>query len=395
MNQIRVIEIKNLKDAYEEMEKIGVDKVGIEIMTPKTIFRILKIEGMDNRAANVLKQEMLSLGGEVAINDQVSRFKPGEGAVLIFGTLQQYQRLTEKLQIQPYGLAEIGKKIAEINRNYEQKIFSSEQKTLIMGILNVTPDSFADGGKYYTFDKATARAEKMVSEGTDIIDIGGESTRPGAEPVPLEEELKRVIPVISELAKKIKVKISIDTYKSEVARQALDKGASLVNEISGLRFDPQMVEVISKYGVPVIIMHMQGTPRNMQENPYYEDVVKDIYSFFEERINFALENGIKKENIYLDPGIGFGKTVEHNLQILRRINEFHSLGYPLVLGTSRKSFIGKSLDSSGQGLPVEERLEGSIASYVWAIIHRIRILRVHDVKEALRAVKVTEAIVGG
>lgn len=386
--QVRLVKLENLGKVKQEMTKIGVDEKGIEIMTPKAAFLTLKVEGLKNQAANILKQEMLALGGEAAVSYEVCAFKPGTSSVLLMGSLRHFQNLLEKLTWQPYQLPEIREKIKETLENYLK--LETSQKVEIMGILNVTPDSFSDGGKYFAPEKAIVYAEKMAEEGADIIDVGGESTRPGAESVPLEEELKRVIPVISELAKRVKVRISIDTYKSEVARQALDCGARMVNEISSLRFDPQMVEILSKYKVPVIIMHMLGTPRNMQDNPRYEDVVGEIFSFFEERIEFASQNGIKKENIYLDPGIGFGKSVEHNLEILRRIGEFHSLGYPLVLGTSRKSFLGKILDAD-----VGERLEGSIATYIWAVLQKVKVLRVHDVRETKRAVKVVEAIMGG
>lgn len=393
MTQVRIIEIQNLEKAKEEMKKIGVNKEGIEIMTEKAIFLTLKIENIKNQAANILKQEMLALGGEAAVSYEVCTFKPGTSTILLFGTLKQFQLLVEKLTWQPYDLPKIREEIKNLLEKY---LSHSPERTQIMSILNVTPDSFSEGGKYFDFKKAIGHAEVMVSEGADILDIGGESTRPGAESVPLEEELRRVIPVIENLVKKIKLPISIDTYKSEVAKRALDSGARMVNDISGLRFDPQMVKIVAGYQVPVIIMHMQGTPRNMQENPVYDDVVKDIYTFFEERINFCLNVGIRKENIYLDPGIGFGKTVEHNLEILRRLNEFHSLGYPLVLGTSRKSFIGKILDTEVDPVKkfygVEERLEGSLATYVWAIVHGVKILRVHDVKETKRITQVTEAI---
>lgn len=394
MSKARVIEIKSLEQAKEEMRKIGVDPQGVEIMAPKVLFLSLKIKDVKNQAANILKQEMLALGGESAVSYEVCAFKPGTSTVLLFGTLRQLQLLVDKLTWQPYDLPKIREEIKQIIEKYIQRTLP--EKTEIMGILNVTPDSFSDGGKYFDLKKAIAHGEEMVNQGADIIDIGGESTRPGAEIVPLAEELRRVIPVIENLAKKIKIPISIDTYKSEVAKRALDAGAKMVNDISGLRFDPEMVKIVSQYQAPVVIMHIKGTPRNMQENPEYTDVVDEIYDFFLERINFALDSGIKKENIYLDPGIGFGKTVEHNLDILRRISEFHSLGYPLVLGTSRKSFIGKILENRVDSIKklygAEERLEGSIATYVWAIIQGIKILRVHDVKETKKAIKITETI---
>ena len=267
-------------------------------------------------------------------------------------------------------------------------------KTKIMGILNVTPDSFYDGGKYNKTELAIKHAEEMIEEGADIIDIGGESTRPGAEPISIEEEKKRVLPVISELRKRNKdIKISVDTYKSEVAEEAIDMGATIVNDVSGLQFDKNMPEVISKKNVSVIIMHIKGTPRDMQINPTYEDVVKEIKEFLKERIEYATENGINKRNIFIDPGIGFGKTTEHNLEILKRLKEFKELGFPVVLGTSRKSFIGRILGTEENPIPPEERLEGSIATYVWAVIQGVDILRVHDVKQTKMALKVIDRII--
>lgn len=259
-----------------------------------------------------------------------------------------------------------------------------------MGVLNVTPDSFSDGGKFFSLDKALSQGLEMVEEGADIIDVGGESTRPSSVPVSLEEEKKRVLPVIEKLAKKIQVPISIDTYKSQLVRKALEAGAEMINDISGLRFDSEMVKVVSKFNVPVIIMHIKGTPKNMQENPYYEDVTGEIKEYFEERINLATSSGIAEENIILDPGIGFGKRFEDNLAILKNLKEFKKLGKPLLVGLSRKSFIGKILD-----LPVEERLEGSLGALALSIMQGANIVRVHDVKESVRVAKVVDAILRG
>jgi len=261
--------------------------------------------------------------------------------------------------------------------------------TFIMGILNVTPDSFYDGGKYSIWDRAVQRAEKMLEDGADIIDIGGESTRPGAESVSLEEELDRVIPVI-EAIRDFPIPISIDTYKAKVAAEALKHGASIVNDISGLRFDPEMAKVVAKYNVPVIIMHIKGTPRDMQKNPHYENVVEEIKNYFIKQIDYAISFGIKRGNIILDPGIGFGKKLEHNIEILRNINEFKKLGFPLLIGHSRKSMIGMILD----GIPPEERLYGTLAISSYCIMNKVHIIRVHDVKEHVHLRKILEAIVG-
>lgn len=257
-----------------------------------------------------------------------------------------------------------------------------------MGILNVTPDSFSDGGKFFKFEDAKRQALKMVEEGADIIDIGGESTRPGSEAVPLEEELKRVIPLIEDLVKTINIPISIDTYKSEVVKRALDAGAEMINDISALRFDPNMANVASKYEAGIVLMHIQGTPKNMQENPHYDNLIKEIKTYLKESIKLAEQAGVKKDKILIDPGIGFGKRVEHNLNILKNLKEFKELGKPIMVGTSRKSFIGKVLD-----LPVEQRLEGSLASMAVSIINGANLVRVHDVRESARVARLVDEII--
>lgn len=256
-----------------------------------------------------------------------------------------------------------------------------------MGILNVTPDSFYDGGKYYSHTSAVRRAEEIAEEGADILDVGGASTRPGSYPPSIEEEIERVIPVIKKIVKNIDIPISIDTYHSEVARRALDIGVHMVNDVTALRGDEKMAEVVAEYNVPVILMHMKGTPLTMQQNPQYEDLMDEIIQFLKDRIDSAISAGIKEENLLIDPGIGFGKRVEDNLTIIRELKKLHILGKPLVLGPSRKSFIGKILN-----LPPEERLCGTAASVTVAIVNGAHILRVHDVREMRQVMKVTDAI---
>jgi dihydropteroate synthase len=260
-----------------------------------------------------------------------------------------------------------------------------------MGILNITPDSFSDGGLYFNKQAAVNRALRMQDEGADIIDIGGESTRPGAGKTPVKEETGRVVPVIEAIAGKITIPVSIDTYKSEVAKAALSAGASMVNDISGLRFDKKMPDVISAYKVPVVIMHIKGTPRNMQKNPVYKALIPEIADYLRGGIELARNAGIADDRIIIDPGIGFGKTVEHNLEIIKRLNEFDGLQKPVLLGPSRKSFIGKILG----GLPVTERLEGTAAAVAVGIFNGANIIRVHDVKEMARVARVVDAIKRG
>ena len=262
------------------------------------------------------------------------------------------------------------------------------KKTYIMGILNVTPDSFSDGGLYFDKSAAIRRAIQMVEDGADIIDIGGESTRPGSESITIDEELSRTIPVIEAIAKDIKIPISIDTYKSEVARIALDAGASMVNDISGLRFDPEMAEVVSKYNVPVVIMHIRGRPKDMQQNPVYEALIPEIMDYFRAGITIAKQTGISEDKIIIDPGIGFGKTPEHNLEIINNLREFTSLEKPILIGPSRKAFIGKILGDAS----VTARIEGTAAAVAISIMNGANMIRVHDIKEMVRVAKVADSV---
>jgi len=262
------------------------------------------------------------------------------------------------------------------------------KKTYIMGILNVTPDSFADGGLYFDKSSAIERAYQIVEEGADIIDIGGESTRPGSEPISIKEELIRTIPLIEAISKKIKVPISIDTYKSEVAKVALDAGASMVNDISGLRFDPRMPDVVSEYKVPVVIMHIKGKPQDMQQNPVYDALIPEIIDYFRMGIKIATGAGISEDKIIIDPGIGFGKTFAHNLEIINNLYEFTLLEKPILIGPSRKAFIGKILGD----VPATERLEGTAAAVSISIINGANVVRVHDVKETVKVAKVADAV---
>jgi dihydropteroate synthase len=259
-------------------------------------------------------------------------------------------------------------------------------RTLVMGILNVTPDSFSDGGLFVNVESAVEHANKMIEDGADIIDIGGESTRPGAEAIPIDVELDRVIPAIATLSKSANICISIDTYKSSVAKIALDNGACMVNDISAMS-DPDMAETVAKAGAPIILMHKKGTPKDMQIAPHYDSLIAEITQYLQNKVLMAEKSGISADKIIIDPGIGFGKTVAHNLEILRRLGEFKSLGKPILIGASRKSFIGKILNAKPQG-----RIFGTVSSCVLAAQSGVKIVRVHDVKEVREALTVAEAI---
>ncbi len=258
-------------------------------------------------------------------------------------------------------------------------------RPLVMGILNVTPDSFSDGGRYLDPHQALARAREMIDQGATIIDVGGESTRPGAEPVDADEEWRRIGPVVQALVAEERCLISVDTYKSEVARRALEAGAHLINDISGLTFDPKMAAVVAHHRVPLVLMHIQGTPRHMQRRPHYRNLMAEVFDFLAAAVRRAKESGI--EQLIVDPGIGFGKRWEDNFELIRRIGEFRSLGVPILLGTSRKSFLGKLLD-----VPPPDRLYGNLATTVYAALQGVTIFRVHDVRPTVEALKTLQAV---
>lgn len=398
--ELRVLDIRDIEEAARELRALNVHKGGVGIMAPKSVSRVIKVSGLSSDAFNILKQEMLSAGGDCAVawDAFIKRKRSTDG--IIIGSAAQIIRLCEKLQKQPLGLAPLGRMISALERGGgKSRVLRAGKYKLnlgkrahIMGVLNVTPDSFSDGGMYFDREYAVARGLKMAEQGADIIDIGGESTRPGAKPVSAKEECRRVIPVIKELAKKIKVPVSVDTTKAEVAREALDAGASIVNDISGLRKDRGIAKIVSRRKAAIVLMHMKGTPATMQNDPVYKDLIGEICSRLRESIGTAKAAGIRDDSIVVDPGIGlgFGKTAAHNLAILRRLREFRSLGYPVMAGPSRKSFIGKIT-----GAHEDERQFGTAASVVLSVRNGADIVRVHDVKQMKQALQVTEAIIHG
>jgi len=277
----------------------------------------------------------------------------------------------------------------------KDRVMPIGERTLIMGILNVTPDSFSDGGQFVSLDAAIAHAEQMISEGADIIDVGGESTRPGGEPVSVEEEIKRVVPVIEALARRTEVPISVDTTKSEVARVALEAGAAIVNDISALRFDFYVADAVARAGAGLVLMHSRGTPATMHRLPPVADIMHEVTHSLRASIKMAERRGVKRESIVIDPGIGFGKSQEQNLELLAKLDQLIAAfpGYPLLIGASRKSFIGRLLaDETGAPAPAQDRLYGTLATITTAVLHGAHIVRVHDVKAAVETIRVAEAI---
>lgn len=393
----RTIEMLTMNVARAELQRIGCTSGGIELMAGKCLPLCIKLHNVHVGAANIIKQELLSIGGDAAVARGVVNGTVPRSDVLLLGSVVTMQKLLTKLARQSiFGLDAIG---ADIQRCVQAVLSPTGgmqcrntqldfSRPVLMGILNVTPDSFSDGSKWNRLDAAVAHAQQMIEQGAQIIDIGGESTRPGAAEVSAEEELRRVIPVIKALRRTSDCLISIDTYKAAVAEAALAAGADIINDISALRMDAAMTEVALRHpDAPLILMHMQGTPKTMQQNPQYTDVMNDILVFFEERIEHCQQAGIQRSRIIIDPGVGFGKSHRDNLTILRRLKEFNALGQPVLLGASRKSFINRIYPAAA-----DDRLEGSLATTAQAFYAGTAMVRVHDVQAHKRLLDVLSAI---
>lgn len=401
---MRILEFAQPKELEKLMQGIKVDPYGIKIMAPKALNYLIKLNAVSHTAANILKQEMLSLGADAAIAKDAITGKVKKTDCLLIANFSQLRSLHTKLSFQPFGLAELAQDLSSTLNNYQKNNFSlrlakfelnlKAGRVYLMGVINLTPDSFSGDGMYSpslvphpsSLNRIIEYADQLVKDGADIIDIGGESTRPGSKPISVKEELRRILPTVKTLAKKIKIPISIDTYKPEVAQVCLDCGASLINDISGLK-SSQMAKAVARYKAGIVIMHMKGKPASMQNNPKYASLIDDIVQYLEKAVNSAVSSGISREQIIIDPGIGFGKSLEHNLGIFKRLKEFKILGQPLLVGPSRKSFIGKIL----RALP-QERQNGTLAACVFAGQNGANILRVHDVKAVKDALKITERI---
>jgi dihydropteroate synthase len=355
------------------------------------------LENKHCKIANIIKQEMLSLGGEAAVaRESVACGVPATD-ILIMGTIKQINALAAKIEKQPFGLSVIARDILEILKNLNQKEYilrtsrreiTLGKRTQIMGILNVTPDSFSDGGLFSDTQKAIDHALQMITQGADIIDVGGESTRPGAAKVSAKEEIKRVMPVIKEIVRQGNIPVSIDTTKAEVAKAAIAAGAEIVNDISAFSNDKKMAKVVMENRAAAILMHMRGTPRTMQKGDLaYNDLMSEIAAFLKKSAAKAIDSGIEREYLAIDPGIGFGKTTEDNYRIINNLAELKSMGLPILIGTSRKSFIGKVT-----GGETYERIEGTAATVTAAILNGCHIIRVHDVGCMKKIAAVADAI---
>jgi len=397
------------------MRAVGADPRGIAIMAPKGRFHLLKVEKVTFAAASILKQEMLAKGGEAALSGEIYYGGERTTDVLLLGTLRTFERVIKVLRVQPLSsLKELASEMDAalkhaVGREYPgcrigSRDFLWGQRTYVMGIINATPDSFSGDGlispgmehEESVVQPAVELALSFLEQGADIIDIGGESTRPGSVPVDAETELARVLPIVRELRRATNAPISIDTYKAVVARAALDAGADMVNDVWALQMDPCIAPLVAERGVPVALMHNRSKPKDaVQEERlgghyvgvHYDDLLADVLRELRGQVDHAVEAGISRERILIDPGIGFGKTVEQNLRLLNHLDELRVLGLPILLGPSRKSFIGHVLD-----LPPEERLEGTMAAVAVGILRGADIVRVHDVRAAVRVTRMTDAI---
>ena len=386
---VRIISLRDQSEAKALMRDLGVETGGIEIMAPKTIPALVRINNLPIFAANILKQESLSIGADTAVSRDALTGKKKHTDCLIIGNLAHIQRLSEKLKRQPYGLNKIALELQAAFNNYQKDNFilalknhqlNLASQTRIMGIINLTPDSFSGDGLLETLGSAVEYARKLADEGADMLDIGAESTRPGARPISVKEEIKRLIPALKRIRKEINLPISIDTYKAETAKAALDNGADIINDISALTADKKMAKTISRHKAGVVLMHMRGNPKNMQKNPKYVSLMEEIIQYLNITMTMALEAGINLDKIVIDPGIGFGKTLEHNLEIIKSLAQLKILGRPILIGVSRKSFLGKITDQTPR-----ERLSSTISSNCLAVFNGAKIIRVHDVKEAKEA----------
>lgn len=388
----RIITINTIHDARSILKQIGVSSQGVEVMAPKAVGRALLLHNVTTGAANILKQEALLVGADIAMSKGIVEGKKKSTNLLFMGGANQLLALITRMRhYTSMGLPEIR---SNLNSFRDQLLYWSLQDKgrdfvpQIMGILNITPDSFSDGKENFTTIEAINHALQLIQEGANIIDVGGESTRPRSPRVSLAEELTRVIPVIKGIREKSDIPLSIDTYKAEVARQALAAGANIINDVTALNGDAEMIKVLQEFpNSKICLMHMQGTPETMQDNPTYTNVTNEVIDFFIERIEFCQQHNITTNRIIIDPGIGFGKSLEHNLTLLKRLDELHILGCSILLGASRKGFISKVTPSSPQA-----REAGTMATTALAFQKKIDIIRVHNVKDNAQFLQLLKAV---
>lgn len=380
------------------LKRAQVDPQGIQAMLPKMVHVNLLLEGVESRIAEIIRQEMLVVGADAVVTRNTAGQGPDGADVILTGTLRQIRAFAERIAAQPpFGMESLSERIGGIigsvfcqspHLRTSRREIRLGERTLIMGILNVTPDSFSDGGRFTSPERAVEEGIRMAEQGADIIDIGGESTRPGSESVSLDEELERVIPVVRGLAGKIDLPLSIDTMKGAVAREALRAGAEIVNDVSSMGFDETMAETVAEAGAALVLMHMRGMPKTMQTGDLaYPSLWGEVIGFLQERIQKAEAAGVDIGKIAVDPGLGFGKTARDNLRLIRELEELKVLGRPILIGPSRKAFVGHVT-----GAGVGERMEGTAAVVTAAILNGSQIVRVHDVAAMKKVSMMADAL---
>jgi len=399
---LRSLHLSFPSESVALLQQVGVDPYGIEAMLPKMKHLNILLEGLECKVANILKQEMLSVGGDAAVARQSVACAVERTDAVLMGTAKQMKRLAEKISSQPFGLRRISENLKELlsHEALEALLLQTPKremifgkKTCLMGILNVTPDSFSDGGRYLSHDAAVARGVRLAEEGAAIVDIGGESSRPGAEAISLTEEAARVLPVVKRLVREIDIPISIDTTKAEIAQEALAAGAEFINDISAMTFDDRMMQTVIDSGAAIVLMHMRGRPRDMQTGDLtYHSVQGEVLAYLQERIERAVKFGIKKERIVVDPGLGFGKMPSDSIKLLKHLPEFRSLGRPILIGPSRKYFVAQASGGKENIPDPEHRLEGTAAAVTAAIMNGAHIVRVHDIAAMKQVAAMTDAI---
>jgi dihydropteroate synthase len=396
---VRALETSLASDLRQELSGVGADPASWPVFAAKARALAFSVRGLSTAGANILKQVALVSGGDCAVHRDVASGRARRSDAVLFCTPRQLDAVIERLKVQPECAARFGPELARIRDRLAgparvirlgRRTIDLGRRTHVMGILNVTPDSFSDGGRFLSPAAAVEHGRAMAGAGADFIDVGAESTRPGSEPVPAREQVARLEPVLEGLRRHVRVPISVDTTSARVAEAALDLGADMVNDVSAFRFDRRMARLVARRGVPCVLMHMQGRPRTMQRRPAYADLMDEVHGFLADALERGERAGVCRSQMIVDPGIGFGKTREQNLELVRRLAELRSLGTAVLCGPSRKRFIGETL-----GLGVAERQEGTLAACVMAARGGADIVRVHDVAPAVRALRMADAIAGG
>jgi dihydropteroate synthase len=395
-HRVRVLQVDDLAEVARELERTDSDPEGVALIARKGRTLLVRVSDVSLKASPLLKQELLALGGDAAHARGIADHSVARSVVVLAATVGQYQRLAGKLDRQPFHLAEVGHAVDLAIANYSHRaprtvrgphrsvVLGDRPKT--MGVVNVTPDSFSDGGRFLAPADALAHAESLVAEGADVVDVGAESTRPGAAEVSADAEWKRLDPVLTGLHARLRVPISVDTRHPEVARRAVDAGADWVNDVTGLR-DPEMRRVVARSGAAVVVMHMRGEPATMQSDTGYSDVRDEVFGALANATEAAIADGVDPSRVLVDPGLGFGKTGAQSFELLEHVGEFRSLGFPVVVGASRKSFLGTATG----GADACDRLEASVAAAVVAAVRGAELVRAHDVRPTVRALAVVAA----